>query len=155
MAARLGHFDVAHIPYNGAAEVATALLRGDIDFQIGVLGAVLPMVRDGRLRALAVTGVSRLVLLPAVPTLAEAALPGFSIEPWGGLAIPVGAAPDAVATLDAALPRVLDASKVQAAMARLGLVAAYADAGSFKRQIAQELDGERQRARRLGITATP
>lgn len=154
IASRAGPFVAVHIPYNGAAEVGTALLRGDIAFQFGVLGAVLPMIAAGRFRALAVTSEVRVALLPDVPTVSEAALPGFRIEPWAGLAAPAGTPAGVVARLSDALPRALAASAVQTVAARLGLVAACADGPSFARQIARELVKEKVRARQLGLVAS-
>ena len=151
MAHRLPDFDVIHIPYNGAADSAVALMRGDVDFEVGVLGAVLALIRNGRLRALAVTGANRLALLPVVPTLSEGAAPGLVIEPWGGMAMPAHAPPDAVARLGALLPRVLEAPALSTLMAQLGLVADYGESTAFALQIARELQLERERARRLGL----
>lgn len=151
MANRLPGFDVIHVPYNGAAESAVALMRGDVDFEVGVLGAVLPLTRSGRLRALAVTGANRLALLPDVPTLTEAVLPGLVIEPWGGLAMPAHSPPDAVARLGAVFPRALEALALSTLMDQLGLVADYAEASVFALQIARELPPAQERARRLGL----
>lgn len=153
IASRAGPFAAVHIPYNGAAEAGTALLRGDIEFQFGVLGAVLPMVVAGRFRALAVTGATRSALLPEVPTVAEAGLPGFRIEPWAGLAAPAGTPAGIVARWGDLLPRVLAGPTVQPVVVRLGLVSAYADGPELARQIARELVQEAARARQLGLVA--
>lgn len=155
MAQRLHDFNAVHVPYGGAAEAATALVRGDVDFQAGVLAAVLPMIEAGRLRGLAVTSGGRIGALPTLATVAEAALPGFSIEPWAGLAMPAGAPADAVASLSEVLPRALDVATMRALAVKLGFEIAYIDAFSFARQMARELDDEKLRVKRLGIVTTP
>jgi tripartite-type tricarboxylate transporter receptor subunit TctC len=155
MAYRLRDFDAVHVPYGGATEAATALVRGDVDFQVGVLGAVLPLIAAGRLRALAVTSGQRIGALPDLPTVAEAALPGFSIEPWSGLAMPAGAPADVAARIGEVLPRALDAAPMHTLSRKLGFEIAHADAASFARKLARELDAEKLRVKRLGIVPTP
>lgn len=150
LAARTGGLDAVHVPYGGAADGATALLRGDIDFEFGVLAAMLPLIEAGRLRALAVTGAGRVPLLPDVPTVAECGVPGFSIEPWAGIAAPAGTPPDIVTRLDAALLRSLDAPGLRALMARLGMIADHADPAAFRRQIALDVQAQALRNQRLG-----
>jgi tripartite-type tricarboxylate transporter receptor subunit TctC len=155
MAYRLRGFDAVHVPYGGAIEAATALARGDVDFQVGVLGAALPLMEAGRLRALAVTSGRRIGALPDLPTVAEVALPGFSIEPWTGLAMPAGAPANVVARIGEVLPQSLDSVPMRALSIKLGFEIAHADALGFARQMARELDAERLRVKRLGIVPTP
>ena len=82
--------DIVHVPYRGAAPAMTDLVGGQIGMMFDNLPAVLPQLRDGRVRALAVAGARRAAALPEVPTLAEAGLPGFEAEAWFGLAGPAG-----------------------------------------------------------------
>lgn len=155
IASRTGPIGAVHIPYNAASEASTAMLRGDIEFAFGVLGALLPLIESGRLCALAVTGDGRTSLLPDVPTVSEAGVPGFSLEPWAGLMAPAGTPSEVLVRLDSAVPRVLAAPAMQAFVARLGLVVAYADGPTFATQIARELAQESQHANQLGLTAPP
>jgi len=85
--------DIVHVPYRGAAPAMTDLLGGQIGMMFDNLPAVLPQVKEKRVRALAVAGARRAAALPDVPTLAEAGLPGFDVEAWFGLAGPAGLAP--------------------------------------------------------------
>ncbi|SHK01650.1 Tripartite-type tricarboxylate transporter, receptor component TctC [Roseomonas rosea] len=85
--------DIVHVPYRGAAPAMTDLVAGQIGMLFDNLPAVLPQVREGRVRALAVAGEKRASALPDLPTLAEAGLPGFQAEAWFGLAGPSGMAP--------------------------------------------------------------
>lgn len=84
--------DAVHVPYRGSVDVPAALSSGDALFAIPVASAVLPAVRDGRLRALAVTGSTRLAQLPDVPTLHERFGSELLVQlSWGGLWLPAGA----------------------------------------------------------------
>ena len=76
--------DAQDVPFKGAVEGVNALMAKNIDFLIGVMSTVQVHVKSGRLRALAVTGSTRSVQLPEVPTVAESGVPGFSYTAWGG-----------------------------------------------------------------------
>jgi tripartite-type tricarboxylate transporter receptor subunit TctC len=80
--------DIIHVPYKGAAPAITDLLGGQVDLQFGAINSLLPHIRSGKLRALAVGGARRASLLPDVPTVAEAGLPRYDSEIWLGLAAP-------------------------------------------------------------------
>lgn len=153
LAVRAKGFDAVHIPYGGAIDGGTALQRGDVDFQFGVLGAMLPLIAAGRVRALAVSSAGRVAVLPDVPTVAESGLPGFAIEPWAGIAAPAGTPGDTVVRLDAALRSALDAPAVRTLMARLGIVVDHAGPADFRRQIAREVEAQTARALRAGPKA--
>lgn len=82
--------DLLHVPYKGVAPLQTALLAGEIDVAFPTVGSVAAMVKDGRLRALGTTGKQRAPVLPDVPTVAEAGLPGYEFESWLALVAPSG-----------------------------------------------------------------
>ncbi|MEQ1879943.1 MAG: tripartite tricarboxylate transporter substrate binding protein [Burkholderiales bacterium] len=77
--------DILHIPYRGSAPAITDLRGGQIDMFFDNSPSILPHIKSGDLRALAVTGTRRLVSLPDIPTMEEAGYPGFVITPWFGL----------------------------------------------------------------------
>jgi tripartite-type tricarboxylate transporter receptor subunit TctC len=79
-----------HVPYRGDAAGTTALLAGEISAMVTTSVGILPHIRSGTLRALAVSSSTRSKLLPDVPTVAEAALPGFEAPTWAGIAGPRG-----------------------------------------------------------------
>jgi tripartite-type tricarboxylate transporter receptor subunit TctC len=88
--------DMLHVPYKGASAAIVDVLRGDVPVTFG-LSQVLPQVRDGKLKALATTGASRMAVLPEVPTIAEQGYPGFEVTSWYGLLAPAGT-PRAIVT---------------------------------------------------------
>ena len=79
-----------HVPYKGSAPLITDLLGGQVPIAFDNLPASLPHIQAGKLRALAVAGPQRSPALPDVPTLAEAGLPGYAVEPWFGVYGPAG-----------------------------------------------------------------
>jgi len=88
--AAAGNFQAIHIPFKGAPETLNALIGGQIDFTVTNLGSAIPYIKNGQVRALAVTGAQRTALLPEVPTMVEAVPPGFVFETWGVVAVPAG-----------------------------------------------------------------
>jgi tripartite-type tricarboxylate transporter receptor subunit TctC len=82
--------DIVHVPYKGAAPAVVDLISGQVQLSLISAPGVLPHIKAGRLRALAVTNAKRSALLPELPTMSEAALPGFESEGWHGLFAPAG-----------------------------------------------------------------
>ena len=82
--------DTVHVPYQGGGKEVADLIAGHISYSIEGINLLLPQVRSGRLRALAVTGSRRFASLPDVPTIAEAGVPGFDFVGWVGIAAPSG-----------------------------------------------------------------
>jgi len=95
--------DVTIVPYRGAADAITGLIRGDADFMIVNAPGLLPHIASGKLRALAFTGTRRDPDLPDVPTTAEAGLPQFTYSSFFGAYAPAATPADIVARLNAAL----------------------------------------------------
>jgi tripartite-type tricarboxylate transporter receptor subunit TctC len=94
--------DIVHVPYSGAAPATVALLAGQVKLMFNNMISAMPHVADGRLRALAVTGLRRSPVLPEVPTLAES-LPNFDATTWYAALAPAGTPPEIVESLNRAL----------------------------------------------------
>ena len=105
------------IPYKGVAPAVTDLLGGHVDLMFCPTASVVGLVKDGKLRALAVTGAKRSPLFPQLPTLAEAGLPGYAAELHYGLVAPAGTPEPVIATLNAALNGALANTEVQSRLA--------------------------------------
>lgn len=101
--AQMSKTDLVHVPYKGSAPLITDLLGGQVPIAFDNLPASLPHIQAGKLRALAVAGPQRSPALPDVPTLAEAGLPGYAVEPWFGVYGPAGLSPTVTQRLNKAL----------------------------------------------------
>lgn len=104
------------------AAAATSLLNGDIQALLMTAQATLPLLQDGKIRALAVTGDKRLAALPNVPTLAEAGYPGIGSNVWQGLFAPAGTPKDVVDKIFRAMTKVLATKSVQDSLTSKGFI---------------------------------
>jgi tripartite-type tricarboxylate transporter receptor subunit TctC len=103
----LGHVDIVHVPFKGGAPALTALMSGEVEMSYENSLIVVPHIRAGRLRALAVTGGQRSKLMPELPTIAESGLPGYNASGWYGFVVPAAVPKDIVARLSADITRIL------------------------------------------------
>ncbi|WP_179107012.1 tripartite tricarboxylate transporter substrate binding protein [Variovorax sp. KK3] len=117
--------NIVHVPYS-AAQLVPDLLAGRIQVQIANIPEVEQHIKEGTLRALAVTGPTRLSEFPDLPTVAET-LPGYNVGAWGMMLAPAKTPPDIVRKLNDACVRLLGRAEVQASMARQRFVAAPRD----------------------------
>ncbi|ARP81747.1 hypothetical protein CAL12_13605 [Bordetella genomosp. 8] len=97
---RMAGLDMTHVPYKGAIAALNDVMAGRCQVYVGALVSVLPQLRDGRVRVLAVTGAHRSALLPDVPTVAESGLSGYDAEAWYGLLAPAATAPAIIEKLN-------------------------------------------------------
>ena len=105
--------DIVHIPYKGNAEGVTALLAGQVQMAISGLPPMIAHIQAGKLRALAVTGPSRMAQLPDVPTVTEIGFKDIDVSAWYGVVAPAGTPPDIVAKLHAAFEKAIARPEVR------------------------------------------
>ena len=103
------HAKLVHVPYRGSSQALTALISGETQMMFGSMTSTLPFVKSGRLRAIAVTGAKRSLAAPDVPTVAEAAFPGFEAVTWYGLFVPAGTPAVIITKLNAEVVKILRA----------------------------------------------
>jgi tripartite-type tricarboxylate transporter receptor subunit TctC len=132
-------FSAVHIPYRGAAPAVTDVLSGQVDTTFTGVTVLLPHVRSGRLRALAVSSPNRIPSLPDVPTVAESGYPGFEADQWYGLVAPAGTPAARVQKLNAELNRVLAAATVAQQLAGEGALPMPTAPEAFRALVASEL----------------
>ncbi len=113
--------DWINVPYKGSAPMVVDLLSGQVDFGIDNIPSSLPHIKAGKLRALAVTSAKRTPLLPDVPTLAEAGVPGIEAAAWHGVLAPAGTPPEIVAKLNAEIVKILKSPEMTKRLGDLGL----------------------------------
>lgn len=142
-----------HIPYRGTAPSVNDLLAGQVQLLFTGIPALLPHIRSGRMRALAVSSPRRLALLPDVPTVAETGVPGtagFEADQWYGLVAPAGTPAEVVSLLNQHANKALSSEEVKARLAAEGAEATPVTPKAFEELIAREIPrwaGVVQRAR--------
>lgn len=133
--------DILHIPYKGAGALVPALVAGEVNMTIGAINSLLPHIRAGRLRALAVTDPKRTPVLPEVPTIAEGAgLPDFSMVAWFGVLAPAGTPENVVRRLNSEINRIIQNPQVvKERLTPVGLVAVGTTPEAFAAVLKTEL----------------
>jgi tripartite-type tricarboxylate transporter receptor subunit TctC len=130
--------EVKHVPYKGEALAYNDLVGGQIQFIVGNLAGASNFVKAGKLRALGVTSKDRSKLLPEVPTVGEAGIPGFESTGWFGLMAPAGTPKAVVDRIQADTAKVLADPEVQAALAAQGMTVVGSTPAEMAAQIADE-----------------
>jgi tripartite-type tricarboxylate transporter receptor subunit TctC len=120
---RMAGIELIHVPYRGAgAGAITDTIAGRVDSAINTTGSLLPTVRSGQLRGLAVTTLKRFPTAPELPTIAESGIPGFDVSSWYALFVPAKTPPEIIARLNAATVTALSEPAVRARFEPLGVV---------------------------------
>lgn len=132
--------DILHVPYKGGAPALTDLIGGQVEIMFTEISGVLPHIRSGRLRALAVGSAKRNALLPDVPAISEI-YPGFVSMTWQGMIAPAGTAAEIADQVSAAVAEALRAPDVAAQLKKSSLDAV----GSTPADMAKFMDEERER----------
>ena len=140
-----------HVPYKGSGPALTEMLGGQVPVMFDQLSASIGYVRDGRLRALAVASARRASVLPAVPTLDESGLRGYEASTFIGVLAPAGTPKAVVATLSAAMRKVMETAMVRDKFLGLGAEPGSSSPGEFSRLIADELAKWRDVAQKAGL----
>ncbi len=150
VAQRLG-FRVTHVGFRGGGPATTAMLGGQM--LVGSIGLppLVPHLRDGRLRAIAISTSTRSPVIPDVPTIAEAGLPGVAFAVWYGVVGPRGLPAEVVAHVSAALRQALASPEVIQKLGQQGLTARYMPPAEFDAFMAAERTTWGEAARASGV----
>ncbi|HSN40053.1 MAG TPA: tripartite tricarboxylate transporter substrate binding protein [Burkholderiales bacterium] len=132
--------DMIHVPYKGSGAMMIDLIGGQI--QVGIPSAIsgMPHVRSGKLRALAVTSAKRSPLMPELPTVAEAGVPGFSITSWYGIVAPAGTPASIIGKVNGEVARSIKSPAVVALLAKEGAVPDVGTPEELRALIKDEID---------------
>ena len=150
---RAGGLFVVHIPYRGTGLVMTDLIAGQITFLMDSIVSAQTHIRDGRVRALAVTGAQRSPSLPDVPTFTELGVPGLAFSNWFGFFAPAGTPADVVQRLNQALNSTMRSPDVVDRLRQLGADAATGTPEGFAKVVRDEHDSWKAVIQRAGIRA--
>lgn len=136
---RMAEARALFVPYKGAGPALTGILSGEVDAVMFPVSVVLPQVKGGKLKAVAVTGARRIEAAPEVKTVAEAGFPGFEFETWFGLWGPRGLSPERVAVIRDGLARGLADPRIKDRLSRTALTPGDLDTARFAAFVSTEL----------------
>jgi tripartite-type tricarboxylate transporter receptor subunit TctC len=131
--------DVVYVPYKGSANSVTDLMAGRVQFMIDGLITLYPLIRDAKIRAIAIARAERWPTLPDVPTLVESGFPDFTIDAWTGVGAPAGTPAAIVAKLNAAINDGLRAPESKATLAKFSAIADTGTPADFGAFLAHEI----------------
>ena len=132
--------EMTHIPYKGAGQAITDLIGGQVQFFFSSASAITSHIKGGKVKALAVSSPRRLASLPGVPTVAEAAVPGFEFSLWGGYFAPRETPDAVVALLNAEIVKVLAEPDLRARFEAEGSAVEPLSAARFEAFVRAEID---------------
>lgn len=145
------HIDIVHVPYKGIIEAVTDTMTGRVQLLMSAPSTSVTPVKEGKLRALATTGRKRISAYPDTPTVAEAGVPGYFWESWGGMFAPAKTPRPIIDKLNRAVLTVLEMPDVQSRYAALGVDASPMAPGEFDKFVAAEITRIAGLARIAGI----
>jgi tripartite-type tricarboxylate transporter receptor subunit TctC len=143
--------DVVHVPYKGVPEPLIDTIAGRIDYFLPPLVPSLPFIRDGRLLALAVSTARRTPVLPDVPTIAEAALPGYEFQAWFGVFAPAGTPRPVVERISKEIARIVDLPDIKKQFVNQGEEGRPSTPEEFTRFVRAEIEKTRKTVKLAGI----
>jgi len=148
--ARAG-LDIVHVPYKGGAAAITDMIGGRVEAMFLNQDTLLPQVRSGKLRALAVTSTQRNPAYPDIPTVAESGYPGFVAQSWFGLSAPAGTPPAVITRLHQATVKALASADIRQKLETVGFVVVGSTPAELSAFIASEIKNWGDAARLLSV----
>lgn len=127
-----------HIPYKGGGPASLAVMQGETPLILGEPAGILPFVKAGKVRAIAVTSARRALAMPDIPTVAESGLPGFDVTSWNGVLAPAGVSPEIMKRLNSAFVTAVRAPDMRDKL----LGAGFEPVGSTPEEFAEHIRSE-------------
>jgi tripartite-type tricarboxylate transporter receptor subunit TctC len=137
---RLTGLKLQHIPYRGAGPALNDLIPGRVDVMFNNIGAVMPLIQGGQLRALGITSLNRAVALPDVPTVAEAGVPGFDVSAWYAMFVPVKTPEPIIRKLHADTVAALADPATKSRLEQLGVGVVGSSPEELRKHLAAEME---------------
>jgi tripartite-type tricarboxylate transporter receptor subunit TctC len=132
--------DILHVPYKGSTGARNDIISGQIEMMFDSVPSMAPMIQAGRVKALGTTGKVRSAILPGVPTLSEAGVPGYEATIWIGLMAPAGTPQPIVTRLNAEINKILTRADVRQAWEKQGATAMAMSPDEFGAYVQSEID---------------
>jgi len=130
--------DIAHVPYKGTTQAMNDLIGGQLTMMFGALPTLMPQVKAGKLRALAVTSAQRAAAVPDLPTIAESGLPGVDVSSWYAIMAPAKTPPEVVAAVAEEVRRILGLPDIRQSLDAQGLAPVGMRPAEFAAHIRRE-----------------
>jgi tripartite-type tricarboxylate transporter receptor subunit TctC len=143
--------NIVHVPYKATQQALVDLIAGQIDIQCDNMAPLLPLVKAGRIRGLAVTSPKRSPVIPELPTLDESGLPGYELGGWSGFAVPKGVPREIVLRLNAEINKALASASVQKGIASRGGMGMGGTPEQFGEHVRKETERLGRLVRVIGI----
>ena len=143
--------DIQHVPYKGSTPALTDLIGGQVAIFIGNMPPTVPHVKAGKLRALAVTTKARSALMPELPTMTEAGLPGYETVAWFGVLAPAGTPPDIVNRLSVEIGKIARSPEMRDRLVAMGAEPVGGTPEEFKTVIDRDIAKWKALAQKVGI----
>ncbi len=135
----MAKISMVHVPYKGGAPSTIATVSGEAQLMFSSIASTLGPIQQGRLRAIAVSTAKRSAVLPNVPTVSEAGLPGYEASSWYGLILPVATPPAIVSRLGNDMTKALESADVKERLVSQGIVPAVGGSEEFRKYIMAEI----------------
>ncbi len=148
---QLAGVELNHVSYRSSAQAVIDAVAGRVEIQFSTLAPAIPLIREGKLRALATTGAKRVASLPDVPTLAEAGFSGYDVALWMGLTAPAGTPPAIIDRLNRELSEILALPDVQDKLLQVGMVAEPSAPGAATARIQADIKKWRAVVDKAGV----
>ena len=132
--------DILHVPYKGSSGARNDIISGQIEMMFDSVPSMAPMIQAGRVKALGTTGKMRSAILPDVPTLSEAGVPGYEATIWIGVMAPAGTPQAIVTLLNTEINKILVRPDVHESWEKLGAVPVAMKPDEFGRYVQSEID---------------
>ncbi|MCD0502735.1 Bug family tripartite tricarboxylate transporter substrate binding protein [Bordetella petrii] len=140
MLANAAKVRLTHVPYRGSAPALVDVMAGHVPLMFDLQTTSIPNIQQGKLRALAVTGLQRSALLPDVPTVAESGIPGFEVSAWFAVFAPAKVPPQVLQRLRSAMAAIMDSGDLKQQLRRIGAEPDPRPPGEFSVYLEQEIE---------------
>ena len=149
----MANIQIVHVPYKGSAPALSALMSGEVDITFENFLIVIPQVKAGRVRPIAMTGITRSNLMPELPTIAESALAGYAASGWYGILVPAATPRDVVNKLNAELVRIIRSPDISGRLTSMAAEPAPDTPEEFREFLRAETDKWARVVKAAGIKA--
>ena len=131
--------DILHVPHKGSGEARTSVMSGQVEMMIDAIPSQAPIIRAGKTRALGTTGLKRTKVLPDVPTVSEAGVPGYQSPIWLGMVAPKGTPKAILERLNAEIGKITSSDRVRADWAKQGAEPLVMNVAQFEKYLNEEI----------------